>query len=120
MLDTWPACSDLGVFQWHLMEAGYVTDLFHLLAVINLGGALRDFEFYYFQLRIFLIFAVYGSWEDLRAWKSLLPDMPMIYQQFWKFSKMTQNREVPTFFPAAGFYPKQYKKIDLPAKAPLS
>ena len=32
--------------------------------------------------------------------------------------KMTQNREVSTFSSAAGFYPKQYKRFDLPAKAP--
>ena len=49
------------------------------------------------------VFAVYGIWEDLTAWKTLLRDMPMICLQFWEFSKMTQNREVSTFFPATGF-----------------
>ena len=35
-------------------------------------------------------------------------------------TKMTQNREVPTFLSAAGFYPKHYRIFDLPAKAPPS
>ena len=55
------------------------------------------------KLRILLIFVVYGFWEDLGALKILLRDMPMICLQFWELSKMTQNREVLTFFPAAGF-----------------
>ena len=41
-----------------------------------------------------LIFAVYGFWEGLAACKILLRGVPMICLQFWKFSKMTQHREV--------------------------
>ena len=45
-------------------------------------------------------------------------DMPMICVQIWKFPKMTPNREVSTFFSAAGFCPKQCKRLYLPANAP--
>ena len=86
----------------------------------QLGGALRDFKFYYKTYLILLFFAVYGIWDDLGTWKRLLRDMPMICLQFGEFSKMLQNREVSTFFPAAGFCPKQYDKFYLPAKAPPS
>ena len=41
-------------------------------------------------------------------------DLPTI----WDFTKITQNREASTFFSAAGFCPKQYKRFDPPAKAP--
>ena len=67
---------------------------------------------------ILLIWGVYGIWEDLGTWKILLRCVPMICFQFWEFSKMTQNREVSTFFSAAGFCPKQFKRCYLPAKAP--
>ena len=72
------------------------------------------------KLLNFLIFAVYGIWQDLGAWKILLRDMPMICLQFWGFSKMSPNREASTFFSAAGFCLKQCKQINLPAKAPPS
>ena len=44
---------------------------------------------------IFLLFDVYGIWEDLSAWKIPLQDMPMICLLFLEFSKNVQN-------PAAG------------------
>ena len=31
------------------------------------------------------MFAVYGIWEDLAAWKILLQGVPMIGLQFWEF-----------------------------------
>ena len=41
-----------------------------------LGGALRNFQFYYQNYSFF--WPVYGIWEDLGAWKIVLRDMPMI------------------------------------------
>ena len=99
------------------------TEIGHLPAQIHISMARRrskGFLILLVKLLIFLIFAVYGIWEDLGAWKILLRDMPMICLQFWEFSKMTQNREVSTFFSAAEFCPKQYKLCYLPAKSPPS
>ena len=51
--------------------------------------------------------------------KISLWDMPMIRLQSWIFSKITQNREVSTFFSVVEFWPKPYT-TQLPAKAPPS
>ena len=48
----------------------------------------KGFLILFVKLLIFLIFAVYGIWEDLGAWKRLLRGVPMICLQFWEFSKM--------------------------------
>ena len=60
---------------------------------------------------LLLICALYDIWEDLGTWRILLRDMPMICLQFWESSKITQTREVSTFFQQLDFDPNRIKDL---------
>ena len=76
------------------------------LHVLDTRRSSKGFLILLVKLLIFLIFAVYGIWDDLGAWKILLRYVPMICIQFWEFSKMIQNREVSTFFCSSWILPQ--------------
>ena len=44
------------------------------------------------------LFAVYGIWEDLGAWKILLRDMPMLCLQILEFARMTETSRSANIF----------------------
>ena len=64
-----------------------------------------------------MIFAVYGIWEDLGAWKILLRDVPMICLHFFYFfGKLPKIEKCQHFFQRLNFAKKKYKKMICQAK----
>ena len=91
--------------------------LSHLLGEPLSRRSSKGFLVLLYKLWILLIFAVYGIWEDLDAWKTVLRDMPMICLHFFGIFKNDPKSRSVNIFSAADFCSKQYKKNYLPAKA---